>query len=258
MSEHVVITGASSGIGAALARELGKSGARLTLVARRRDLLEALAAEIGPSCRVLAHDLADPDSVPALLAAIEAGHGAIDVLVNNAGMENTGATAAADIEGCKKLLQLNLVTPILLMRELLPGMLARGSGMFVNVASVAALVPPPLQTYYAASKAGLAAFSEATRGELAGSGVHFLTVYPGPVTTPMGEASYAALGGRDNVPKVPEGSPQVLALRIRRAMDKRRKRLIYPRFYVMSRWMPWLGRWMVDRFGPKLPPAPPA
>src|SRR6185436_18406316 len=96
----------------------------------------------------------------------EAAHGPIDVLVNNAGMENTGPTAAADVEACKKLFQLNLVTPILLSRRLLPEMLARKSGMIVNVASVAALTPPPMQAYYGASKAGLAAFSEATRGEL--------------------------------------------------------------------------------------------
>jgi short-subunit dehydrogenase len=249
--QHVVITGASSGIGAALARELGKHGARLTLVARRKELLESLAAEIGPSCRVVAHDLADAERAGDWVDEAEAAHGPIDVLINNAGMENTGPTAATDVDQFKKLFQLNLISPLVLIRRLLPAMLARKSGMIVNVASVAALVAPPLQTYYGASKAGLAAFSEGTRGELAGSGVHLLTVYPGPVKTPMAEAAFVAFGGRENVPKVPEGTPEELARRIRRAMEKRKKRLIYPRFYVTSRWLPWLARILVDKFAPR-------
>jgi len=250
---HVAITGASSGIGAALARELAKHlpGARLTLVARRKELLEALAAELGPTCRAVAHDLADAERAADWVPGAEAAHGPIDVLVNNAGMENTGPTAAADVETCKKLFQLNLVTPILLSRRLLPEMLARKSGMIVNVVSVAALTPPPMQAYYGASKAGLAAFSEATRGELAGSGVHLLTVYPGPVKTSMGEAGWAALGGRENLPPVPEGTPEELARRIRRAMEKRKSRLIYPRFYVTARWLPWLSRFLTDRYAPR-------
>jgi short-subunit dehydrogenase len=253
MSQHIAITGASSGIGAALARELGRSGARLTLVARRRELLDGLAAEIGPGCRVIAHDLANAEHACDWLAEAEAAHGPIDVLVNNAGMENTGRTAAADVARTRQLLDLNLVTPILLMRQVLPAMLARKSGMIVNVASVAGLVAPPLQTYYGASKAGLAAFSESTRGELAGSGVHLLTVYPGPVKTAMGDSALAAFGGRDNVPNMPEGTPEGLARLIRRAMDKRKKRVIYPRFYLLSYWMPRLARFLVEKFGPKLP-----
>jgi short-subunit dehydrogenase len=251
MSQHIVITGASSGIGAALARELGAGGARLTLVARRKDLLDSLAAGIGPDCRVVAHDLADADRAADWVAEAEAAHGPIDVLVNNAGMENTGPTATADVDELKKVFELNLVAPIVLARRLLPGMLERRSGMIVNVTSVAALVPPPLQSYYGASKAGLAAFSEATRAELAGTGVHLLTVYPGPVKTEMGERGYAGFGGRENVPRMPEGTPEQLARRIRRAMEKRKKRLIYPRFYYSSRWLPWLGRILVDRFAPR-------
>jgi len=256
MTQHIVITGASSGIGEALARELGRGDVKLTLVARRKDLLDKLAAEIGPHCRAIAHDLANSDQAGAWVADAEAVSGPIDVLVNNAGMENTGATATADIEGCKKLFHLNLVTPILLIRQLLPAMLARKSGMIVNVASVAALTPTPMQTYYGASKAGLAAFSESTRGELAGTGVHLLTVYPGPVTTAMAESALEAFGGRANVPKVPEGTPEGLARLIRRAMEKKKKRVIYPRVYASSWWMPWLARWIVDNFGPKLKPAP--
>lgn len=252
MSQHIVITGASSGIGAALARELGRTGAKITLVARRKELLDGLAAEIGPSCRAIAHDLADAERCIDWLPEAEAAHGPIDVLINNAGMDYTGATVSADVELCRKMFQLNMLTPVSLMRRLLPEMLARKSGMIVNVTSVAALVPPPLKSHYGASKAGLAAFSEATRGELKRSGVHLLTVYPGPIKTPMGDEAYAAFGGREKVPKVPEGTPEVMARLIRRAMEKRKKRLIYPRFYLLSYWFPWLGRRLVESFGPKL------
>ena len=117
MNQHIVITGASSGIGAALARELGRAGAKLTLIARRRELLDQLAKEIGPTCLVIAHDLADPDHLFDWIAGAEAEHGPIDIMVNNAGMENTGATARADVEQAKKLFQLNLLTPILITRH---------------------------------------------------------------------------------------------------------------------------------------------
>jgi short-subunit dehydrogenase len=248
---HVAITGASSGIGAALARELARAGHTLTLVARRRDLLDALAAEVGGGALAVAHDLADASRATTWVVAAEAAHGPIDVLVNNAGMENTGPSHDADPDGCRRLVELNLTTPMLLTRHLLPAMRARRRGHFVNVASVAALVPLPRQTYYGGSKAGLAAFSESLRGELLGTGVDVLTVYPGPVATAMGEAGWAGLGGRDNLPKMPEGTPEVLARRIRRAMERRRARLVYPRFYAVSRWLPWFGRWSVDSFGPR-------
>ena len=253
--KHVAITGASSGIGAALARELGRSGARLTLVARRRELLVTLASEIGAGCAVVSHDLSQPAQVLDWIAPAEAAAGApIDVLVNNAGIENTGPVSSSDVEGATRLLHTNLHAPLLMTRHLLPAMLARKSGLIVQIASVAALAPPPRQAWYGASKAGLAAFSEALRGELRGSGVGVVTVYPGPVRTAMAEAGYAAYGGRKGLVKIlPEGTPEVLAVRIRRAIERRSARVIYPRFYTIARLFPWLVRWLVD--SAKLPPA---
>src|SRR5262249_54262497 len=100
---HVAITGASSGIGAALARELGRAGHTLTLVARRRALLDGLAAEIGARAHAIEHDLADPSRATGWISGAVAAHGEIDVLVNNAGMENTGPTVAADPEVCRRM-----------------------------------------------------------------------------------------------------------------------------------------------------------
>jgi len=118
----------------------------------------------------------------------------------------------------------------------------------VNVASAAAFASTPRQAWYGASKAGLASFSEALRYELAPSGVHVLTVYPGPVRTPMAERAFAAVGGREKVMKgVPEGEPGELAVLIHRALERRGPRVIYPRFYRVSYLAPWFARWMKAR-----------
>jgi short-subunit dehydrogenase len=234
---HVAITGASSGIGAALAREYGPHAA-VTLIARRRAELEALAAALPRAC-VCAHDLADPAQATSWLADAERAHGPIDVLINNAGIDNAGPVASMDIALANRLLAVNLHAPIALTRALLPAMLARGHGSIVNVASVAALAAPPLLATYAASKAGLAAFSESLRIELRPRGVHVLTVYPGPVATPMAELVYGAFGGRrGTLELLPEGRADVLAARIRRAQRAGAARLIYPRFYWLARWFP--------------------
>jgi short-subunit dehydrogenase len=250
---HVVITGASSGIGAALAREAARRGAKLTLVARRHELLHEVAAGCrhdGDGCQVIVRDLVEPPPEDWLDGA-EAALGPVDVLVNNAGMENTGPTVASDIAVGERVLRLNLVTPLVIIRRMLPK-LARRGGAIVNVASVAALAPTPQQTWYGASKAGLAAFSESLRGELRGTGVDVLTVYPGPVTTPMAEAAYAALGGRRGaLAFAPEGRPEVLARRTWNALARRRARLVYPRFYSVARWFPSLARWLVDELAPR-------
>jgi short-subunit dehydrogenase len=235
---HVAITGASSGIGAALAREYGQHGAAVTLVARRRPELEALAASL-PHARVCVQDLADPAQATAWLGEAERAHGPIDVLINNAGVDNAGPIANMDVALANRLLAVNLQTPIALTRALLPAMLARGHGAIVNVTSVAALAAPPMLATYAASKAGLAAFSESIHIELRARGVHVLTVYPGPVATPMSDLVYAAFGGRRGTLRLlPEGRADVLARRIRRAQQARAARLIYPRFYWLARWFP--------------------
>lgn len=252
---HVVITGASSGIGAALARELGRAGHALTLVARRRALLDALAKELAGTARVhvVEHDLAVPDLATAWISTAEAQLGPIDVLVNNAGMENTGPSADADPAEVRTLLDLNLVTPLLVTRAVLPPMIARGRGAVVNVTSVAALVSVPMQAYYGASKAGLAMFSETLRGELAGTGVKVITVYPGPIATPMGDAAAEKFGGRDKLPRVPEGQPDELASMIARALDRNTARVIYPLTYTASRWFGPVARALVNRFAPRRP-----
>jgi short-subunit dehydrogenase len=149
-------------------------------------------------------------------------------------------------------MQVNLLAPIEIARAMVPRMLARGSGVLVNVSSVAAIVPPSGMTWYAAPKAGLAAFSEALRAELLGTGVHVLTVYPGPIDNGAPQANYD-LYGRDSVAgRLPVGMAAGLARQTRQAVERRRARLIYPRFYALSRWFGPVARWLVDRSTPRL------
>ncbi len=251
---HVIVTGASSGIGAALARELHRGGASVTLVARRRPLLLALARELGDRCRTVVHDLAEeaPDgSAPTWL--VEAlGSGPVDVLVNNAGTQAAGPFARSDPAVARALVRVDLLAPIAIARAVVPVMLTRGQGVVVNVASLAALAPPPGMAWYAGAKAGLAAFSESLGAELRGSGVHVLTVYPGPIDNGAPQPTYELYGNSGAVARLPVGSADGLARAIRRAIEQRRRRLIYPRIYGVVWWANPLARWIVARAAPPL------
>lgn len=247
---HVAITGASSGIGRALALELARRGCRLTLVARRRSLLDALAAEAKTETFVAEADLGDPARSTDWLAPATEALGPIDVLVNNAGIQLIGRALDISPERLEAMLRLDLHTPLRLTHAVLPGMIARGEGTIVDVASMAAIAPTPYMMGYNAAKAGLAAASESLRGELRKTGVHVVTVYPGPIDTPMGTAGYEAYEPSFATRATPMGSPEVLARMIARAIEARRARVIYPRSYALSRWFPGSTRFFLDHFTP--------
>lgn len=243
--KHVVVTGASTGIGAALARAFSAAGARVTLVARRKQALEALAAELGGPSRVVARDLTDLDT-----SWLDDD---IDVLVNNAGVQVIGRTHAIDLEQAERSLVLNLTVPLRLARTVLPTMVERGHGTIVNIASMAALAPTPGMTWYNAGKGGLAAASEAMRGELQGTGVDVCTVYPGLITdTDMGIHGMERYQADQNlaIRLQPQGSAADLAQVILRALERRRPRVIWPRANVLARHFPATTRWVLDTFTP--------
>ena len=249
--KHVVITGASSGIGAALVAEFVRSGARVTMVARREADMRALAKEVGGQTQIFVVDLSRMEGALAWIAPAEAQFGPIDVLVHNAGVQLVEPAEEHDPEALQAMLRLNLLVPMALTRAVLPAMLERGDGTIVDVASVAGLAPTPGMWGYNASKAGLAAASESLRGELRSTGVHVVTVYPGPVDTPMARAGYAAYPESPMLRVLPEGIPSELARLIRSAVDLKRARVIYPWPYSILRYFPAVARWFLDRLTPR-------
>lgn len=249
---HWLVTGASAGIGAAIARSLAARGARLTLVARREEPLRGLAATLDTRCEIVGWDLSEPERVGALVEEVVRRSGPVEGLVNNAGLQVVGRTHLLDPDAAEATLRTNLSTPLRLVRAVLPGMLERGSGALVNVASMAALAPTPAMTWYNAGKAGLAAASEALRGELAGSGVDVLTVYPGIIAdTDMAKAGLEKFhGDRIVVRMQPTGTSTELAERVVRAVEARRARLIWPKANTVARHFPAATRWFLDTFTP--------
>ncbi len=184
MSDSVVlVTGASSGIGDALARRIARDGRHLVLTARRQDRLEALARELEGAHRiratVIANDLASPDGAAALADEIERRGLQVDWLVNNAGFVTSGRFDRLPVERELDEIRVNVRAPVELSGRLLPAMVARGRGVVMNVASMAGFGPMPYTATYAATKAFLLSFSEALAVELSGTGVHVVCVCPG-------------------------------------------------------------------------------
>jgi short-subunit dehydrogenase len=249
---HVAVTGASAGIGEAIAREFSVNGASVSLIARRRDKLDVIAASVKGKMFVATADLCDVERSCDWIAPAEAALGPIDVLVNNAGVQIVGPTEDMDLPSCEEMLRLDLHTPLRLTRTLLPAMLARRSGTIVDIASMAALTPMPGMFYYNAAKAGLATASEGLRGELRGTGVHVVTVYPGPVETELEKRGRSKYEASFMSKLVPVGTTEGLARLVRRAVERKRARVVYPRFYALTRYAPNLSRWFTSRFSPAL------
>ena len=180
----IVVTGASRGIGAELARRLAADGARLALVARSRDALTALAGELAAEPVVC--DVADPAQIERAAARIETlAGGAPDVVVNNAGVFSITAAHKTSVELFRRTLDVNLLAPFAFVHAFLPAMRARGSGHLVTLGSVADRNIFPGNAAYSASKYGLRALHEVLRAELRGTGVRATLVSPGPVDTEL-------------------------------------------------------------------------
>lgn len=181
----VLVTGASTGIGEAVARHAARAGAKVALAARRADRLEALAGELGGSAHPV--DLADPAQLDGFVARVEAVVGPIDVLVNNAGLETSGLIEQADEARIAELVAVNLVAPQRLVRQVLPGMLARRRGHLVAMSSLAGVAAVPGASVYSSTKAGLSHFMACVTRDLVGTPVGTTLVEPGPVVSEMWE-----------------------------------------------------------------------
>jgi short-subunit dehydrogenase len=186
--QRVLVTGASSGIGAGLAEEFARRGAVVGLCARRQDRLDEVLERCrthSPESRRWVTDLSQSAEVDRLAAAAMEELGAVDILVNNAGIPKRRHVAKLDPATVESVMAINYLSPVRLTLALLPQMLARGSGHIVNLSSVAATLSSPGESAYDASKAALTAFSESMAVDLWQSGVKVLVVYPGLVDTEL-------------------------------------------------------------------------
>ncbi|OYW54003.1 MAG: hypothetical protein B7Y80_00800 [Hyphomicrobium sp. 32-62-53] len=188
LTPAVVITGGSSGIGLALAHEFAKHVSAIVLVARTQSRLDGASAAIAnqhPGIRVetLLLDIGRPEAVDAITTWLAEQRLYCDVLVNNAGVGQSGPFSASTPDGLDTLIATNIAAVARLTRAMLPGMLARGRGGILSIASLGALIPGPHQATYYASKAFVVSLSEAIRSEIAGRGVRVAVILPGPVET---------------------------------------------------------------------------
>lgn len=181
--KRVLITGASRGIGEALAHGFAGAGANVALVARTQSALEALAVELGGSAH--AADLADPTQVAGLIARIEDEVGPVDVLVNNAGIESTAGFVDAPDDELRRVTEVNYLAPAELCRQAVPRMLRRGGGHIVNVSSMAGCSVFPGLATYCASKAALSHFTAGLRADLRGLPIGTTLVELGPIPTDL-------------------------------------------------------------------------
>ena len=179
----VLVTGASKGIGASIARAFARHGAHVVLVARSVNEIDQLAKELNGSPLPL--DVSDPEQLAGVIDRVESEIAPIDILVNNAGVETEEFVVAIDENRIKEVLATNLLAPMRLTRQGLPGLSDRGQGHLLYTASMAAITPAPGLATYCASKAGLTRFAETVRMETDGTGINVTTMHLGPVDTEM-------------------------------------------------------------------------
>ena len=248
----VLLTGASSGIGRELARELGARGARLVIAARRRALLDEVAAEItargGSAPVVVGTDLSERGAAADLAEQARSALGGVDVLVNNAGGGVGGRIAiVGDADAAREAFEVNYWSPLALVAALAPDMQQRGHGAVVNVTSMAQVSTWPGFGAYAATKGAFGVATETLAMEMAGSGVHVMEVLPGPVDTAVQGETRLAPGIGRMLDRVPLGDARELAKLVVRALERGRARVIYPRRTAFAYVLPTLARWDARR-----------
>lgn len=232
----MIITGASSGIGAATARELARRGATVVLAARRLDELQALAHSIqqaGGHALAVATDVSNADEINRLVQTTIDTYGRIDVLINNAGI-NAGYTAANVDDGyLERIVAVNLLGPIRCARAVIPHMQRQGGGLIINVGSIAGEVAT--NSLYAATKFGLRGLSDALRRELRHDRIKIVLVAPGFIRTPLTTGV-----------KLPMPGPEAVAHTIARVIERPRRRAIVPWPYGPVMYLAKLCPWLAD------------
>ena len=248
-----VVTGASGGIGAIVARRLAALGYRIFLVARRTDRLDVLASEIqteGGRADVLAVDLVRPEGVQAVFDAVmETGDG-IDVLVNNAGFGWYGYCSDMQWETALEMILVNNAALAQLIVMFLPVMRGRGYGHVINVSSVAGSIPSPWAALYSATKSFIYTLSTALYRELQGSGVHVSAVRPGAVLTEFYRTVTRLSAGRSIPVERFAVAPEAVAEAIVRLIRRPRRAVYVPRGLRIVPWLELSFGWLMDRVAP--------
>jgi len=247
-----LVTGASSGIGRALALRLAGSGMRVALVARRRDALDALAAEIagkgGEAC-AFPCDVECAAEVAATARAATERFGAVDLLVNNAGYGHHRAFLDWDLDDMERMMRVNYVGALRFTKALLPGMVARRRGSLIFVASVAGKIATPDETAYSASKFAMIGLAQALSLEVEDAGVHVLVVCPGVIRTSFFDAE--ALARMPPVSRRSMVEVEGLVDSIVDALARGKREVTYPRSiaaaYVVQAIAPGFTRRQVKR-----------
>lgn len=238
-----LVTGASSGIGAEIARALSARGARLILVARTREKLESLAGELGGDPVVMPADLSDLTDIRRLAAEVQTGPGLPDVLVNNAGAGRWRAIDETDPEESASMISLPYLAAYELTRELAPAMIARGSGHILNMTSLAGFVTVPGANAYAVARWAMRAFSYQLGEDLRGTGVGVSLLAPAEVDSPYFDNNP---GSRERIPKISVVfgtlDPADVAREAVDTIERERRQWI----------IPWRARWVMRVTPPPL------
>lgn len=242
MAGHVLITGGSAGIGAALALELARRGRAVGLVARRAEALAQVADQVralGGTAAWAVADVADEAAMARAVAELEAALGPCEVLVANAGVLLHQGAAELDGDATVALLRTNVEGPIVSAAAVLPGMLTRGRGHLVLISSLAAFRAASFWAAYCASKSAATAWWEAARAELEPRGLQVSVVYPGYIETEMVRNNRFAMVGLQ--------SPQALAEQLAGLLERPRPALYSPwALSLPARLGWWLPAWLVD------------
>jgi len=230
---RVLITGASRGLGAALAEQFAGAGARVALAARSGDAITALASRLGGTAYTI--DLSDPSQVDGFIERIEADGGPIDILVNNAAVETNRLIDEIDEADIARTISLNLTAPERLTRQVLPGMLQRGRGHIVNVSSMTGIANIPSTSVYSSTKAGLTHFTGGLWADLKGTPIGVTLVEPGPIDTDMWDnitaapAVQAAVKRVEKLQLVPHMAPHTLADAVVKAVQRNKRHVRFPK-----------------------------
>jgi short-subunit dehydrogenase len=251
--KSALVTGASSGIGAAAAGALARRGCRVVLGARRLDRVQALASEIAasvPGAETLAlHlDVTRPDEIDVAVQRTVERFGGIDLLVNNAGIGRMDWLERLDAErDIRDQVTVNLLGAIYAARAVLPTMMRQRSGHIINMGSMAGFIGSPMYSVYAASKFGLRGFSDALRREVSPWGIHVSVIYPGGVQTEFGRSGGSTPGRLPRTPRWLALTPEAVGEAVARLAARPRRSWVMPPVMLPLIWANAVFPGLIDR-----------